>query len=141
MVGGHFGEGVGGQEKKSIYESSLSVIIVHYFDYIKPRIPAEVVSYSSGNLWDSVGIPEEWLWNSGEIHQAKLDINLDGLSLEFHCVSSEIPAETRWKSYRDSSRKHWNCDGFLHWDSTIIFSWATCLVVSHNDSVFLFWQL
>ena len=79
--------------KKSIYECSLSVIIVHNFDCINSRIPAEIVSYSSGNLWDSAGIPvgfhkfqfsrqylsgipAEWLWNSGRFHQAKLDINL-----------------------------------------------------------------
>ena len=63
LVGGHHGEGGWGQEKcpmdtllkKSIYESSLSIIIVHNFDCIKSRIPAEVVSYSSANLWDSAG--------------------------------------------------------------------------------------
>ena len=41
--------------KKLIYLSSLSVIIVHDFDCIKSRIPAEVVSNSSGNLSDSAG--------------------------------------------------------------------------------------
>ena len=39
--------------KKSIYESSLSGIIVYNFDCIKSRIPA--ASYSSGDLWDSAG--------------------------------------------------------------------------------------
>ena len=63
LVGRHFGVEVGGQEsvqcmlcmKKSIYESSLSVIIVHNSDCIKSRVPAEVVSYSSENLWNSAG--------------------------------------------------------------------------------------
>ena len=65
LVGGRFGEGVGsgkvsngcnGCVKQSIYESFLSIvkkiIIVHNFDCIKSRIPEEVASYSSGNLWD-----------------------------------------------------------------------------------------
>ena len=61
--GGHFGEGVGVRKsvqsmlcmKKLIYESSLSVILVHNFECIKSRIPAEVVSYFSGSFWDSAG--------------------------------------------------------------------------------------
>ena len=46
--------------KKSIYESSLSIITVHNFDCIKSRIPAEVVSCSSeisGILLETTRIP------------------------------------------------------------------------------------